>query len=92
MSVPTNCVLCGRELFTNPPIKEIKCEQCEEIERLEKYIETLNVVHFTEIQREKATVERYEKALKSIYEIIGYEDDEKMVDVLIETVEKALKG
>jgi hypothetical protein len=69
LSVPTNCVLCGRELYTNPPIKEIKCEQCDEIERLQKFIETLQVVHFVELQREKASVERYEQVLK---EIIGY--------------------
>lgn len=34
---------------------------------------------------------RYREALKSIYEIIAYENEEKMIDVIIETVEKALK-
>ena len=41
-------------------------EQKDEIERLESFIETLQVVHFAEVQGEKATVERYEKALKEI--------------------------
>ena len=37
-------------------------------------------------------VEGYEKALKSIYDIIAYEDDKKMVDVIVNTVANALKG
>lgn len=41
-------------------------EQQKEIERLESFIENLQVVHFVEVQREKAQVERYEKALKEI--------------------------
>lgn len=46
-------------------------EQAEEVKRLESFIETLQVSHFVELQREKATVERYEKALKEILEV-GY--------------------
>jgi hypothetical protein len=41
----------------------------EENERLEKFIDNLHIVHFTELQREKATVEQYEKLLT---EILGY--------------------
>jgi redox-regulated HSP33 family molecular chaperone len=44
------------------------------------------------IQRLHKENKRYEKALKSIYEIIAYEDENEMVDVLIKTIEKALKG
>lgn len=39
-------------------------EQQKELERLQGFIENLQVVHFVEVQREKATVERYEKVLK----------------------------
>jgi hypothetical protein len=72
MSVPTSCASCGRELYTNPPIRDIKCKQCQEIERLEKFIDNLHVTHFTELQREKATVEQYEKILKEIVSYTKY--------------------
>jgi hypothetical protein len=35
-----------------------------EIKRLQAFTENLQVVHFTEIQREKSTVKQYETALK----------------------------
>lgn len=41
MSVPTNCSSCGMELYTNPPIREIKCEKCEENDHLKNTLYTL---------------------------------------------------
>lgn len=51
-------------------------EQAEEAERLTDFINTLQVVHFTELQREKATVERYEKVLKKIVEYSKYKGNQ----------------
>ncbi|WP_339161764.1 hypothetical protein [Siminovitchia sp. FSL W7-1587] len=41
-------------------------EQQKEIGRLEKYVETLQDVHFTEMQTEKAENDRLRKALEKI--------------------------
>ncbi|MBP0725553.1 hypothetical protein J5Y03_10170 [Bacillus sp. RG28] len=58
-----------------------------ENQRLEAFVEKLHAVHFTELQREKAMVERYEKILKEIVSYSKYEGNqwyEKVKKVLMD--------
>ena len=71
--------------FGNGSVK-IENKLKKENERLEAFIETLQVVHFTELQREKATVEKYEKILKEIAGYSKYEGNQ-----WYEKVKKALE-
>lgn len=57
-------------------ILEVLQKANEEIERLQAFTENLQVVHFTELQREKATVERYEKVLKEVASYTKYEGNQ----------------
>lgn len=61
-----------------------------ENKRLEKYIENLQVVHFTELQTEKAENARLRKALKFYADERNYEFETIVTDCDIEVDSKIL--
>lgn len=76
MSVPTNCMSCGMVLYTNPPIKDIKCDKCEEVDDLKLLIKRLKEKHEAELKQEKETVNQYKQVLQEIVSYSKYEGNQ----------------
>lgn len=76
MSVPTNCISCGMQLYTNPPITDIKCDKCEEVDDLKLLIKRLKEKHEAELQQEKETVKQYKQVLQEIVSYSKYEGNQ----------------